>query len=41
MTAWFITDDDLWQFDCDHSASKEAQVIVDRNFGKLYDLELE
>ena len=37
--AWFIMDDLLWRFECGAEASEEAQVIVDRNFGKLYDLE--
>jgi len=38
VTAWFITDDEVWQFDCAHSATANGQAIVDRNFGRLYDL---
>ena len=41
VVAWFIADDKIWQFDCEHSATEEGQEIVDRNFGKLYDLEAE
>ena len=41
VTAWFITDDDVWRYDCGHEASKEGQAIVDKNFGRIYDLEAE
>ena len=41
VVAWFIADDEIWQYDCKHSATEAGQVIVDRNFGRLYDLEIE
>ena len=40
-TAWFVADDAVWRFDCGGEASEEAQKIVDRNFGRLYDREAE
>ena len=37
----FIGDDDSWRHACGHQTSGEAMIIVDRNFGILYDLEVE
>ena len=38
--AEFIMDDTCWRYECGHEASEEAQKIIDRNFGRLYDLEV-
>ena len=39
--AWFIADDRVWRYECGHETSEAAQMIVDRNFGRIYDLEAE
>ena len=40
-TAIWVEDDKEWRFKCGVTATQEGQEIVDRNFGKLYDLEAE
>ena len=37
--AEFREDDLLWVFECGHEATQSAQLIIDGNFGRLYDLD--
>ena len=40
IEAEFIVDDSVWRYSCRHDATEKGQAIVDRNFGRIYDLEM-
>jgi hypothetical protein len=41
IVAEFVADNPLWMYTCGHEAAEEGQEIVDRNFGRLYSLEVD